>query len=580
MLILQVLSNNNSPKSSSPTHPDSIINEAHEFGRNIALPLAMACMQAAKRIQKMKAGRSEKSDNAKCDDSGPAVSSTSGSYSKPTLSAAELRTRMIKLSAEVDANRAELVALLALFDEQKGWEASGSRNCADWADAKLGIAKSRVYKYLRVGRALKELPTINMLFRGGELSWSKTRALTRVADVDSEDHLAHVALDASVSDVERICKEFRWSKHDNETIDPETGKTVADLRAEQQFNHRSVTWQDQSDGSIQFRLKLPPDQAQIILKSLEHCVNELYESTESKNVDDTPTITQRRADVMLLMAERSLQHAGTAVSRADRYQVVVHVGTTDLIDSAPFMQPAPCADSIPTDRFYFPAKAAWIEGVGPIADSVVNRIACDASLVTILSQDGEPLNVGRQTRIWTTAIRRAIVARDRHCQFPGCTQHHHLQIHHIDHWANGGETSVENGICLCHHHHALVHEGGYIIERNSVETDTQPGSKDIGTTIGLVSPAQKALLPTRHRFRFIKPAPEVLASETTASGCCDGRADENIGAIFSTSRIEQTKKPEPRVSQCNEAQATYWSSAPLSEIFSTSRIREIQPVYH
>lgn len=59
---------------------------------------------------------------------------------------------------------------------------------------------------------------------------------------------------------------------------------------------------------------------------------------------------------------------------------------------------------------------------------------------------------------------RAIKDRDQHCQFYGCTHTHNLQIHHIVHWANGGSTSVENGVCLCHYHHTLVHEGGYSIQ--------------------------------------------------------------------------------------------------------------------
>jgi len=60
---------------------------------------------------------------------------------------------------------------------------------------------------------------------------------------------------------------------------------------------------------------------------------------------------------------------------------------------------------------------------------------------------------------------RAIKQRDKGCVWPGCTQTHHLHIHHIQHWADGGSTSVDNGASLCSHHHTLVHEGGYSIQR-------------------------------------------------------------------------------------------------------------------
>jgi len=62
-------------------------------------------------------------------------------------------------------------------------------------------------------------------------------------------------------------------------------------------------------------------------------------------------------------------------------------------------------------------------------------------------------------------MERAIKERDQHCIWPGCTQSRHLHIHHIKHWADGGVTSVSNGVCLCSHHHTLVHEGGYAVQR-------------------------------------------------------------------------------------------------------------------
>jgi len=79
-----------------------------------------------------------------------------------------------------------------------------------------------------------------------------------------------------------------------------------------------------------------------------------------------------------------------------------------------------------------------------------------------------------------------------------------LDVHHIQHWADGGETSVDNGVFLCYQHHVLVQEGGYRIERNTIATSNDSSSKDFALTIGLVSSVKKALLPIRHRFRFVK----------------------------------------------------------------------------
>ena len=80
--------------------------------------------------------------------------------------------------------------------------------------------------------------------------------------------------------------------------------------------------------------------------------------------------------------------------------------------------------------------------------------------------EGKILDVGRRTRTIPTAIRRALTVRDEACQFPGCGLKH-CEAHHLKHWADGGETSLDNLVLLCRHHHRAVHEEGYRIERSS-----------------------------------------------------------------------------------------------------------------
>ena len=80
-------------------------------------------------------------------------------------------------------------------------------------------------------------------------------------------------------------------------------------------------------------------------------------------------------------------------------------------------------------------------------------------------EDGEPLDIGRKTRSIPAAISRALKARDGGCRFPGCDRTRFCDGHHIKHWANGGETKLDNLITLCGFHHRLVHEGGYGLRR-------------------------------------------------------------------------------------------------------------------
>jgi hypothetical protein len=72
--------------------------------------------------------------------------------------------------------------------------------------------------------------------------------------------------------------------------------------------------------------------------------------------------------------------------------------------------------------------------------------------------------VGRKTRSIPPAIRRALKRRDGGCRFPGCTATRFVDAHHVHHWADGGETKMDNLVLLCRRHHRLVHEGGFGLE--------------------------------------------------------------------------------------------------------------------
>ena len=97
---------------------------------------------------------------------------------------------------------------------------------------------------------------------------------------------------------------------------------------------------------------------------------------------------------------------------------------------------------------------------GQVIDTeTIRQIACDSSISRIvLGPDSEILDVGRKTRVWSTAQRRAVTARDQHCTAQGCERPAQwCDIHHIVHWANGGKTSIENGRLLCRYHHTQQH---------------------------------------------------------------------------------------------------------------------------
>lgn len=126
--------------------------------------------------------------------------------------------------------------------------------------------------------------------------------------------------------------------------------------------------------------------------------------------------------------------------------------------------PAPGAD--------LDAGQAVIEQAGGLhlGREAARRVACDAGVVVLLQDaDGEVLDVGRRTRAIPSALRRALLSRDRsQCQFPGC-ESHHCDAHHVEHWADGGETRLTNLVSLCRFHHRAVHEEGFRVVPAEVE---------------------------------------------------------------------------------------------------------------
>ncbi|WP_028049110.1 HNH endonuclease signature motif containing protein [Cellulomonas sp. URHD0024] len=115
-------------------------------------------------------------------------------------------------------------------------------------------------------------------------------------------------------------------------------------------------------------------------------------------------------------------------------------------------------------------SVAELIGTGPIPDSVLARLACDSQITRVVfGADSVVLNVGRAERTYTGAKRRAIIARDRFCQFPGCSAPPAMsEVHHTDHWLRDrGETNVQTGALICWHHHQVVHDRGIEVCRGA-----------------------------------------------------------------------------------------------------------------
>ncbi|MPZ17454.1 MAG: DUF222 domain-containing protein [Luteitalea sp.] len=276
------------------------------------------------------------------------------------------------------------------------------------------------------------------------------RALTRIANPENESRLLEAAQGGTASHVERVVRAWRRTDRLDEARETEQ-------RHQQRYLQ---TWVDE-DGMLVMRGRLTPELGAVVQRALEAAGDWLFRESASDPRDDaTAEVTpgQRRADALGLLAESALASDLDRGTAGDRYQVVIHVDEDTLKADA---EPA-AGEAVAPD-----AGQAVLEDAGGVRVSAETsrRIACDASTVVMRhAPDGSVLDVGRKRRTIPPAIRRALAARDRHCQFPGCAGRH-CDAHHLHHWCDGGATRLTNLALLCRRHHRAVHEEGFTLTR-------------------------------------------------------------------------------------------------------------------
>lgn len=387
----------------------------------------------------------------------------------------ELGDEITTLAAHINAATCRWLQLIGEFDARSGWAEWGCLSCAHWISWRCSISPGAAREHVRVARRLRDLPLVTATFAAGELSYSQARALTRIEDVEQEASLVELARHSTAAQLEKIVRAYRG-------VALEAAERTHELR------HLDISYAE--DGAMVLRGRLPAEDGALVLRALElirdrrpavgvpaetrggdvsaEARGDVPAETRGDDVPaetsgdvgdgadaaagvEPPTFGARTADALVELADRMLAAGidddGTERTGGDRFQVVVHVDAGALADE--------------------PDGRAEVEGAGPVSAETARRLCCDAALVRLTEQEGAPLSVGRKTRSIPPALRRAMRARDGGCRFPGCQQHRWVDAHHIEHWAHGGETSLENLVTLCRHHHHLLHEGGFRVDRGS-----------------------------------------------------------------------------------------------------------------
>jgi len=367
---------------------------------------------------------------------------TSAPESLSALTTPELTARITELAGHLNAANRRWLALIAEFDRRKGWSDGFTHSCAHWLNWQCGLDLGAAREKVRVAHALEGLPLIGAAMARGELSYAKVRALTRVACPGTEAVLLMVAQYGTAHHVEKLVRQFRRVQEVEELS----------REARQQAGRRLSYFYD-DDGSLVIKGRLPAELGALVLKALDAAIADIplpdgaaTDVSAATFSVDRPTVSTLRADALGVLAESFLKHGAEALNGGERHHIVVHV-------DAEVLQTRAAGRCEHEDGPAMPIETA-------------RRLACDASIVRIVEDaQGEPLDVGRKTRSIPPALRRALKSRDQGCVFPGCTHQRYVDGHHIQHWAEGGETKLSNLVSLCRAHHRAVHEGGVVIQR-------------------------------------------------------------------------------------------------------------------
>jgi Domain of unknown function (DUF222)/HNH endonuclease len=401
------------------------------------------------------------------------------------------------LAGQIAAATCRFLRLLADFDAREGWAGWQVRSCAHWLSWRCGMDLRTAREHVRVARAMADLPRVTSSFAAGRLSYSKVRALTRVATPRTEDDLVEAALHAPAAQVERLVRGLHTAQDSEAALDAGPGRRAT---------RPGVQWRWADDGSLVVWGRLAPADGARLLAGLTRLEHQRTRTTDSVGVateradaadgsaehpDSEPStheptvVAGALSDLgpALIAAAELACTTYDAPIHAPGAEVVVHVDADAFVESArralsatgdPAESPAAAesaaarepAETAPSSRPEAPKLPAGRLDDGPaLTAATIQMLACDGRIrLSVDGPDGRTLDLGRRRRRPTNRQLVALWRRDRGCAVPGCGRARFLHAHHVRPWASGGKTNLDNLLLLCGEHHRLLHDRRFAID--------------------------------------------------------------------------------------------------------------------
>lgn len=359
---------------------------------------------------------------------------------------------LLELVAEwatsVNRMTAALTSAVRAADRREAHKADGAVSMKAWLRGSCHLAPSEATAIVSTGRRLEQLDATAEAFASGAITATHARVITRAITPARVAKAAEAGI--ALAETDEILAALARETTPNETaqgvarwvagVDPDGAlDDAADVR-------RRFSMAKGLGGRIHLRGELDPVGGEYLHTALAALMN------GDRPVGDQRGHAERQADALVALARGALDGGDLPDVRGESPHVRV---TIDW-------------QSLSAARGAVGVVGGELGWAGPITPETARRLACDAKVARIITgPNGLPLDVGREQRTATAAIRRAIVLRDGECVFAGCdAPPEWCDVHHVVHWAFGGATSCDNGALLCERHHTSCHEGGFSVRRD------------------------------------------------------------------------------------------------------------------
>ena len=350
--------------------------------------------------------------------------------------------RLVELIEVAERLQAETVWAVAEWDARAEWALDGALSPRSWLAQRTPISRSTASRLVGMARLTRQFETTGEALHAGELSCAHLEVLApmvrhREPEYErNEQVLVDTAAGMKVDDFAALAGAWRAIADDE----------LSKLDAREIHERRNLHVHKSLYGMGVIGGDLDAEGTETLLRALDLACP----PDPTGGPVPARSLAQRRADALVDLAAAFLAARGAGGR--------VAVGLTVTIDHGTL------AGHPPADPRQLRCE---LERVGPVPLETAFRLACDCAVIrVVLRGDSEVLDLGRETRLVNRALRRALVARDRGCVFPGCERPAvGCDAHHIRGWEHGGPTNLENCCLLCRRHHTLCHEGGWAIRR-------------------------------------------------------------------------------------------------------------------